>query len=60
MSARWTTEDIAREFGYNSRASVRARIMRWRRSGVVFDVEIDPLTGEKRYLCEEIRTLTSG
>lgn len=52
---RWTTEDIARELGLNSPAVARSSLRRWRLAGIELDVEIDPLTGTKRYLPEQIR-----
>lgn len=67
MTTRWNTERIARELGYlphgeanglriqNARASVRSRIKRWQDEGRVFDVVIDPKSGEKLYLASEIR-----
>lgn len=67
MTNRWNTQRIARELGYlyqndvhpvtikNARASVRSRIKRWQDEGWVFDVVIDPKTGEKLYLAPEIR-----
>lgn len=67
MTTRWNTEQIARQLGYirptdmhpvaiqNARASVRSRIKRWQDEGLVFDVVIDPKSGEKLYLPSEIR-----
>lgn len=51
---RWTTEDIAQGLGL-TRANARQKIRRWRKAGIRFDVEIDELTGTKRYLPGQIR-----
>lgn len=56
MTDRWTTEDIARELSLASPAAARSLIRRWRARGVRLDVEIDELTGVKRYLPDQIRT----
>lgn len=55
MTDRWTTEDIARELGLRSPAVARSSLRRWRLAGIELDVEIDPLTGTKRYLPDQIR-----
>lgn len=60
MSDLWTTVDIARELGLRSPAVARSRIKRWREAGVHLDVEIDPLTGVKRYRPEQIRAAANG
>lgn len=55
MTLRWTAVDIARELGLSSPAVARSSLRRWRLAGIHFNIEIDPLTGTKRYLPEQIR-----
>lgn len=52
----WTTVDIARELHLTSTAAARSKIRRWRQRGIHLDVEIDPLSGVKRYKPDQIRS----
>ena len=49
MTIYWTTEDIRRELHHGSRAAARKWVQRLMDAGVLFDIEIDRKTSERRY-----------